>query len=401
MEEEYSRRPPGLRFVTGKPYWRASKAAVRKGYPVKSVNLSHLLDDRAIHDRCVRLQKEMDEWMTGGARTRAGFDGTFLSLLENYQTDRRSTYQSLKYASRKPYDSYLRMMKVEIGRCRIDRTDGRDLLDWFDAWAEPEKKGHPPRIARARMAMAVLKAAVTFGIMCRYRGCAEFRAVLNATTFPGLRSRTEIMSAAQVTAARAAARAAGHAPAALAYAIQFEGALRQWDVIGQWLPISEPQPSAVIRNGRKWIGPSWMQVDENLVLRVRPTKTETTTGREVVIDFRACPMVMEELQAIPQEARIGPLIVNPKTGAPYTNEDFRDLWRGVAEAAGIPPSVWNRDLRKSGSTEARAAGAPIDDLKKMMGHAAASRTTSKVYDRAHLEAHRRIAAARNSHRDKK
>lgn len=386
--------------IRPKPYWRASKAAVGKGYPVKSVNLSHLPDDRALRERCVRLQLEMTEWMAGRARTRATFDGTFSSLLDVYQTDKRSPYHGLKYASRKPYNTYLRMMKIEIGRCRIDRTDGRDLLDWFDAWAAPEKVGGMRRVARARMAIAVLKAAITFGIMCRHPGCAEFRAVLGATTFPSLRSRTEILSAAQVAAACKAAHSAGHAPAALAYALQFEGALRQWDVIGQWLPISEPQPSAVIRYGRKWIGPSWAQVDESLILRVRPTKTEETTGREVVIDFRACPMVMEEIQAIPLEARSGPLIVNPKTGAPYTNEDFRDLWQVVAKAAGIPASVWNRDLRKSGSTEARAAGAPIDDLKKLMGHAAASQTTSKVYDRAHLEAHRRIAAARKSHRGK-
>ena len=49
-------------------------------------------------------------------------------------------------------------------------------------------------------------------------------------------------------------------------------------------------------------------------------------------------------------------------------------------AAGIPPAVWNRDLRKSGSTEARRSGAHIDDLKKLMGHAAETPVTADVYN---------------------
>ena len=200
-------------------------------------------------------------------------------------------------------------------------------------------------------------------------------------------------------AAIAAAHARGHAPAALAYAIQFEGLARQWDVIGQWVPLSERVASSVIDRGMKWIGPTWANVDENLILRVTPSKTETTTGREVVIDFRACPMVMDELARVPSEARRGPLIVNPVTRLPYRQWYFRDLWRTVADDAGIPTAVWNRDLRAGGTTEARAANAAIDDIRKLMGHSAESMTAADVYDRAHLQAHRRIAAARRALRE--
>jgi hypothetical protein len=38
----------------------------------------------------------------------------------------------------------------------------------------------------------------------------------------------------------------------------------------------------------------------------------------------------------------------------------------------------------------------FDDVKKLMGHTARSETTAKVYDRAKLEAHRRIATARKA-----
>jgi len=380
--------------------WRATKAAVKAGYPVKTVNLSiYAGDDPALRDRCVRLQQEMLDWLSGPDRRKPQFDGTFDSLLNIYETNPKSTFFKLKPASRHPYEVYVRIMRAEIGRCRIDRTDGTDVETWFDFWATG--KNGARHIAKARTMIAVLKAAVRFGVKCRYVGCAEFRAILSACQFETLKSRDVVVTADQVIAARKAARAAGHPRAALCYAMQFEGAVRQWDLRGQWLPMSEPQPSAILDRGKKWVGPTWANVDQNLILRFTPTKTEDTTGADVVVDLRACPMVMEELELTPQEDRKGPLIVNLRTGLPYRDEAFGEVWRDARKAAGMPATVWNRDLRASGSTEARDAAATIDDLKKLMGHSAKSTTTAKVYDRAKLEAHRRIAAARKAHREKK
>jgi hypothetical protein len=403
MEEQPKNRPPGLRFNGKRPVWRASKAAIAKGFPLKSVHLSQLADDpKGLRQRCDRLQAEMLSWLNG---RKTGidlvFDGTFLSLLDVYQTDKKSSYTSLKRSSRLPYDVYIRMMRAEIGERLIDACDGRDVARWFDAWSAPAAPGRPRQVAKARMAIAVLKAALTFGIMCRKPGCSEFRAVINAMRFEGLPSRKFVLTSDQITAARQAARNAGHAGAALAYAIQFEGAVRQWDVIGQWLPLNDRHPSAVIYKGKKWIGPTWAHVDANLILRFTPTKTENTTAPEIVIDLAACPMVVEELRDVFPAARTGPLVVDQAKGRPYSQDRFDEVWRAAAVAAGIPPGVWNRDLRKSGSTEARRSGAHIDDLKKLMGHTAETPVTADVYDLANLEAHRRIAEARKVHRTKK
>jgi integrase len=64
--------------------------------------------------------------------------------------------------------------------------------------------------------------------------------------------------------------------------------------------------------------------------------------------------------------------------------------RSVEAEAGVPATVWNRDLRAGGITEARQAGAPTDDVAKTAGHSS-KRTTARVYDRDTLEraAHRR------------
>lgn len=203
-----------------------------------------------------------------------------------------------------------------------------------------------------------------------------------------------------MAAVRKAAHAIGHPGAALCYAIQFEGTVRQWDIRGQWVDLSDPRPSAVIDGARKWIGITWNHVDQNMVLRFTPAKTEKTTGEEVVIDLRACPMIMEELNHVPDSERAGPIIKNKSTSLPYHEDSFIVTWRKVRKACNLPSDIWNRDLRASGTTEARAANATHDDVKKLMGHSARSETSSKVYDRARLEAQRRIAQARKAHRER-
>jgi hypothetical protein len=282
-----------------------------------------------------------------------------------------------------------------VGERQIDRCDGRDVDRWHAAWSEGR------HLAKANMAIKVLKSVLSFGIQCRNAGCAEFKAILAEKRFPAPPSRTQAPTADQINRLRAAARTAGHLGAAFAYALQFEGAMRQWDARGQWVPLSDKRASSVIYKGKKWLGPHWSQVDQNLVLKYKPTKTAFTSGAEVELDLRACPMVMEELEAIPLEARTGPVVVDPKTGRPYTKHRFGQVWTNAARSAGIPDDIWNRDLRAGATTEARESDAKIDDLRKVMGHAAGSKMTADVYDRDKLEAHRRVAKARKAKRDAK
>jgi hypothetical protein len=291
------------------------------------------------------------------------------------------------------------MLKTEVGRRRIDACDGRDIRRWFAVWSKPDKPDGRPKIAAARMAITVLKTALSFGKICRLRGCAELKSIFEELEFAAPAPRTQAPTAAEVTRARAAAHKAGHPLAALAYALQFEATLRQWDVTGEWIPLADPRPSSLIDGRSKWIGPTWGQIDGDLIFRLTPSKTATTSAARITIDLKPCPMVMEEFAGIPPERRLGPLITNPKTRLPYRQWYYRDFWRRCADAAGISHLVWNRDLRAGGITEAREAGAPTDDVAKTAGHAD-KRTTARVYDRDTLEAARRVSNARIAHRDK-
>lgn len=400
METGPEKKPAGLRWNGQRPLWRASKAAVAKGYPLKSVNLSRFAHDPdLLRSHCERLQAEMLQWLNGipGPTT---FDGSIKGLLAFYETDPDSPFHKLKRSSRQPYLSALKMMTLQVGQRRIGECDYRDVKRWFEKWMEPTTPNGPRKVARARLNIAVLRAAIRFGIGCRKAGCIEFGHVLNSMQFEAVPPRSYAPTADQVIAVRTAAREAGQGSAAFAYALQFEGAMRQWDVIGQWVPLSDPRPSSMIYRGQKWIGPTWSNIDDNLIFRYRPTKTERTTGQDVAVDLSLCPMVVEEIGLIPAERRVGPLIVDEKFGRPYSQYRFERIWRDAATQAELPAGLWNRDLRAGGTTEARAAAASIDDIKKVMGHSPTSRVTATVYDRAQLEAHRRVAAARRAHRQK-
>jgi integrase len=249
-----------------------------------------------------------------------------------------------------------------------------------------------------------LKTALTFAATCRKPGCEALRNILRDIEFPAPRPRKEAPTAAEITAAIQAAHQLGHAPAALAYALQFEGAVRQWDVIGKWVPLTDKKPSLIIDGGSKWVGPMWSQIDEHLILRYTPAKTQFTSGAQVVLDLNKLPMVRAELAKVPEAARRGPLIVNPRTGLPYRPWYYQHVWDNVRKITGIKKEVWNRDMRAAAITEARQAASPtegniLDDVAKTAGHAS-KRTTAKVYDRDRLEAARRVADARAAFRGK-
>jgi hypothetical protein len=384
------------------PGWYASRGAIRAGYPVKFVNLSsHAADPRLLLERAQRLQSEMLLWMSGQKSTSPAFDGTFKSLLQLYQTDPDSPFNTtLKPAVVLTYTVYLKKLIGHIGARRIDLCDGRDAMKWFAVWRiGPNDKD---QLGAARMALAVLKSAISFGIVCRLPGCKAFQDVLGELRFETLKPRGFAPTAEQIVAVRKAAHAAAAPRRALAYAILFETTLRPGDVVGRWLPMSDPKPSTVFHRGEKWIGLTWAAIDAKLILaKVKPAKTEDTTEVEVSFDLAACPMVMEELALIPDDDRRGPLILCEANRRPYSYDMWRRGWRDDFKAAGLPAKMWVRDMRAGGITEGGVAGASRDDRRTVAGHADESQTMDYERGAVSLEAHRRTMAARKAFREKK
>lgn len=348
-------------------------------------------------NRCHYLEGQLEALI----QERAGsgivtFDGTLGSLLSKYQTDPDSSYFSLRPKSKKPYDSYIRKLTKHIGGQRLNEITGIDLKKWHNFWS---KNGE--RLAASKMARAVIDAAISYGIMTRLPECLELREVLKAASrkLPLPKRREVVITSDQVVALRAAAHADGRPSSALAYALVYETTLRLWDVIGQWVPMESPGISEVVnpRTENKWFGLRWEDIDHHLVLRYVPSKTSMKTGLAVSYPLAQAPMVMEELANWPEEMRTGPVIRYEKNGRPYLSEVFSSMWSRDRKKANLPGTIWARDLRASGITEARAAGISTDDAAKVAGHAS-TKTTSAVYDRAALEAAERFAEARASKR---
>jgi hypothetical protein len=171
------------------------------------------------------------------------YDGTFGRLIAVYQTDEESPYRKLKPSSRHPYDFYAKRLTAHIGNVRIADTDGSDLKRWFKLWCEPDRDCDPPRVAAGRMAVTVIKAAIRWGVARRFAGRVEFRELLRSIEFPAPKPRSSAPTAQDIIKMRPAAHDAGAPSRALAHALQSESAAGQWDILGQWVPLSDPRPS--------------------------------------------------------------------------------------------------------------------------------------------------------------
>jgi hypothetical protein len=202
--------------------------------------------------------------------------------------------------------------------------------------------------------MVMLRNLFNFGIMStRDENCARLYGLLGKMQIELPKVRTEQLTREQANMIRAAAHEKERHSIALAQAFQSDTSLLQKDVIGEWVSLKETGMSVVLSKGMKWLrGIQWDQIDENLILR------HTSGGKEVSIDLKKSPMVMEEFALL--RARNGgvlpakgPVIVSEYDGLPWDGVEFRRWWRILANVCGIPKSVKSADSRVKARNETR------------------------------------------------
>jgi hypothetical protein len=375
-------------------YWVADLMAVKAGYRPKNVRLTPYTPEER-NEQANRLNKEVLEFVSGEIRHRE-FDGTLGSLISIYQIDEESPYHNLTPGSLHPYNHYLGKLASAYGDIRLRSLTGRDVKLWHRAWRKPGRQGPGERLAGAAFALNVLKAVVRFGNVNGFPDCQRLLDVMRDLKLPNPAPRNQAPIAGVIDRAREAAHAMGRHRAALCYALQFETTGRQWDFVGQWVPRSDPRPSAIVNGGKKWLGPTWEVIDSNMILSFVPSKTERTTGVPVIANLQKCPMVVEELAKIPREERVGPLVIDEKSGQPFAYQNFNNLWKKVRAEAGISDKVWNRDIRAGGISEGQAANARSEDRAKLSGHS--QKMNESVYSRDILSATDRVLDARAAFR---
>lgn len=386
-----SEKAPGLVTRTRRDgsqvaYWVARKDLVAKGYLPKSVRLHYAPDDPALEARCRILQHEMLEWSAGIRRQASVYDGTFASLARYYETHPDSPYHDLRPTTQRTYSKTLANLMRHKGDRLVANVDGSDVRRWYKELAEANSKGW------AYFTVNVLKAVLSFGATKRLEECRLLRAELRDAKFSAPGRRKERLTYRQVLAFRDAAHADGMPWMALLVVMQFETALRRRDIIGEW--ILDTQGTDGIRRGRRvWRdGLTWGHIDERGVIRKLVSKTAFTSAMEAAHKIADYPMLEAELARIPLDRRVGPIVINSRTGLPPAEDQCRYHFRRIARKAGIPDSVWEMDARAGAVTETYEAGATEEEAKALATHTEVK--TSRGYLRETLEQSRRAAQKR-------
>lgn len=395
-------------------YWVASAVSRNtEGYPNKTVRVHGATLDEIVA-RCRVLTSELKLWLSErGQGPKVQFDGTLRSLIRMYRTTKGSGYLTVKSNTREMYDFSLDILEKECGMRRLEKVTGLDIRGWYEHFSEPAedtekqaerraealKQGitlppNPERPRRAYQCMQLLRIVVSFGVVANITECFRLKAVLESMTFHVPRGRTEQITFEQAEAICNKAIEKGLHSIALAQALQFELTLRQIDVIGRWEKVDDHRDGGIMDRGQRWRdGLLWSHLDSNGILKKPTSKVEDVTAEHDTMQY---PFLRKIIDMVPTEKRFGPMIKSEKTGLPYRQRYFSDVWREIADDAGVPKTVWNRDSRAGGITEGSDAGADLEHLRHHANHKNAS--TTQRYNRKTLEKTQKVAQLRVAHR---
>ncbi|WP_114007575.1 hypothetical protein [Cohaesibacter intestini] len=347
-------------------YWRATRAVSGnprvKDYPDQSVNLTSVAADKR-PELCQTFTVQLKDWLKNGRKNPKRYDGTIESLSRIYETHPNSPFQAVKYSTQHAYLIEAKVLITAVGKRRIDKVTGADVIRWHKKASEPASQRGPRRLRRAQGLVRHLRRIVSFGKMLRLHGCADFKAILSELRIEGPAPRKEAPEYHQVVAFIKEAHRHGRPSIALAQAIMFELTMRQSNVIGQWAPIGDEE-GGIIAHGKRWEdGLVWQDI-KNGVLTIDTSKTGAT-GKWIVDEY---PLLVQELEKIPTEKRTGPIIIDENAGRPYFHRHFARKYREIAQAAGLPDKIWSRDYRAGGITEAMDADANIEHARQHATH---------------------------------
>lgn len=337
------------------------------------------------------------------------YDGTFASLFNIYQTHKHSPFLKLREVSTRVYVCHLRALEQTIGTVRLADVSFETLIDWQHEFAVG---GHPTRASKM---LTLVKRIIEFGSLVvpdetdLNKLLTTFQRMRNKGLFiTPVNQRESYLTVDQVHAHIAEAHRMGWHSIAMAQAFQFDCALRRKDVIGEWISLNAPGLSDISYGRQKWLmGIRWEEISDALVLRHRLSKSvkgaaavaEPPDPRKLEeYDLNYCPLVMAEISQLEQRPQGGPVIVCESTGRPWSDRHFREVWRDIARAVGIPEEVQNRDSRAGAATEADLAGAPRDKIQTTLAHSRSQ--TTLIYLRERMKIRAQINQLRSAKRDK-
>jgi len=302
---------------------------------------------------------------------------TIANLACAYKADKQSGYNKVRYRTRENYGHMIKRIEHDHGDQLVQDIQLETQERWHEEWT---KTGFTSALGLTGM----LRTLFRYGSkVLQDSECVRLVGITPGMPMPRPKTRETKITRGQVIAVCAKANELGQHALALAQALQFELALGQRDVIGEWVPQSEPGNSDILRGEDKWRdkgkwlrGLRWSSVDENMILRHVTSKE----NKPIEVDLKLAPMVLEELALMFGHADIsrehlppsGPIVIDEYTGLPYTVVRFRRKWRKIATAAGIPEHVCNMDSRAAGRN------VPANERTKLKAHGNGKKLHDKV-----------------------
>lgn len=421
---------PGLSWRPNKnswvAYWGCRSDIVKRGYTLKTRRLwppserNYLTEPSAeqwltISAVCQTLQREMLTWANGGTLNTGPviFDDTVRSLIDIYRSDADSPYQEVRHKTQDGYDYLCDVLRASaFAEARVSLLTFRDFMRVYEAARAPKKAGGKERISFAHHIMTMVRSIFAFGSLLRLPHCKDLKEILSEMEFQAPKRGDKVVTTEQAQALIVQAHESGLQSIAFAQALQTSLMVRQDDVIGEYVPLTEPGVTDVTWRGEKWLhGFRFEELDENFVLTHRVSKSirgkrgvsNLESGKYKTWNLLNYPMVVAELRWL---ARVsggypltrdllpasGPMIVSERSGRPWQAATFSVNWRTLATAAGIPLDVKNMNSRAGASTHAEKLGIPPEQIRQALGQSKID--TTRIYLRAETEITDNIAILR-------
>ncbi|MDO8876467.1 MAG: hypothetical protein Q8M24_00435 [Pseudolabrys sp.] len=275
---------------------------------------------------------------------------TVSELSKKYRDDK--SFLERRFNTRGHYLTVIKQIETEIGPRKIADLTVEDIQALYDGWVATRGA------SMAHGMIGIFRIMIYFGAnTLRDPHCERVSVILHRMRFSQPKSTAEKLTSAQADAIRTAARKLNRPSIALAQALQSDLDLSQIDVIGTWVPDTEPGDSDIHYAGNKWLyGLRWEGIDDKFVLRHVTSKQ----GVEVVIDLQSSERVVEELRLAQggdgplqrdKFPATGPVVWCESTDLPWTPAEFRRYWRKAATIAGVPSTVKNGASRGSTSSD--------------------------------------------------
>lgn len=308
---------PRLRYIAGRYFWRPTPTIRALGFKNEPLGV-----DRA---KAIALAERFNAAVERALKNEpaAATPGTVAAVIRDYLES--PEFAGLRDATRRGYKQTLAKIETAWRNERVGAISRGDLRKVAKAMAD-----------RPRQAKEYIKLwSITLGHSIEM-GLRTDNPALGMRV-KGAPARQSLWLPEQVDAFCKAAVAAGRPSMARAVRLAYETTQRQADILVM----------------------AWTALDGD-VIRVRQSKT----GQLVAVTIS--PALVTELAA---GERLGvTMVISETTKRPYKVHNFDHVFADIRKAAQLPATLWFRDLRRTGLTEAGRGGASVTELQALGGH---------------------------------